>query len=330
MLTYIVRRTLYMLPLLLVVSLISFMLIEIMPGDYLTKTRLNPAMTQETFNAMAKRYGLDKSPLERYWVWLKGIITRGDFGTSFETRRPVFFTLFEGGRLMWTLIVSLSTMCITWLIAIPLGIYSATHKYKVSDHTLTFFGFLGLSFPSFFFALVLLWLLVGVFKVGQYGLGVGGLFDNRFIDTPWSFAKLGNLLWHIWPAWFVIGTIGMAGLLRYMRGSLLDTLSLQYVQTARAKGLSERVVIYKHAVRNAINPLVSMLGMSLPDLVAGSLIAATILNLPTVERAFFTSLRMQDDYVIMGALLFFSLFLLIGNLLADILLAWVDPRIRYG
>ena len=330
MLTFIVRRTLYMIPLLVVVSLISFMLIEIMPGDYLTKLKTNPFVTQKTIAEMAKRYGLDKPPLTRYWYWFQGIITRGDFGTSFESRRPVFATLFESGRLMWTFIVSLTTMFISWAVAIPLGIYSATHKYKASDHTLTFFGFLGLSFPSFFFALVLLWLLVGVFNVGQHGLGVGGLFDNRFIDAPWSLAKFGNLLWHLWPAWLVIGTIGMAGLLRYMRASVLDTLSLQYVQTARAKGLSEKVVIYKHVVRNAINPLVSLLGLSLPNLVAGSLIAATILNLPTVERAFFSSLTAQDDYVIMGALLFFSLFLLVGNLVADILLAWVDPRIRYN
>jgi len=327
---YIIRRTLYMLPLLIIVSLCSFTIIQLMPGDYLTRARLDPQIKQETLNAMARRYGLDKPFLTRYWTWIKGIVTRGDFGTSFETRKPVFFTLFLGNRLQWTLVVSISTMIITWLLAIPLGIYSATHQYKPSDHTLTFFGFLGLSVPNFFFALVLLWLLVAVFKVGQHGLGIGGLFDNRFIDAPWSLAKLGNLLWHIWPAWLVIGTSGMAGLLRYMRGSLLDTLSLQYVQTARAKGLAERVVIYKHAVRNAINPLISILGMTLPTLVAGSLVTAIILNLPTVERAFWSALQMQDEYVIMGGLLFFSLFLLIGNLLADILLAWVDPRIRYN
>jgi len=319
-----------MLPLLILVSLFSFTIIQLMPGDYLTRARLDPQIKQETLNAMARRYGLDKSFMTRYWAWVKGILTRGDFGTSFETRRPVFFTLFLGSRLQWTLVVSISTMIITWLFAIPLGIYSATHQYKVSDHGLTFFGFLGLSIPNFFFALVLLWLLVAVFKVGQHGLGIGGLFDNRFIAAPWSLAKLGNLLWHIWPAWLVIGTSGMAGLLRYMRGSLLDTLSLQYVQTARAKGLAERSVIYKHAVRNAINPLISMLGMTLPNLVAGSLVTAIVLNLPTVERAFWSALQMQDEYVIMGGLLFFSLFLLIGNLLADVLLAWVDPRIRYS
>ena len=319
-----------MLPLLILVSLLSFVLIQIMPGDYLTRAQMNPQITQETLNQMKARYGLDKPFIVQYWLWFKQIITKGDFGTSFETMRPVYWTLFMGDRLMWTLIIASSTMLLTWLIAIPLGIYSATHQYKPSDHALTFFGFLGLSIPNFFFALVVLWVLVAIFKVGNYGLGVGGLFDNRFIGAPWSMAKLANLLWHIWPAWLVIGTSGMAGLLRYMRGSLLDTLSLQYVQTARAKGLPEHTVIYKHAVRNAINPLVSMLGMSLPNLVSGSLVTAIVLNLPTVERAFWSALQMQDTHVIMGGLLFFSFFLLIGNLLADILLAWVDPRIRYG
>ena len=330
MITYIVRRTLYMFPLLILVSVISFGLIQVMPGDYLTRARMNPQITQETFSQMMANYGLDKPFYVQYWLWLKQIVTKRDFGTSFETMRPVYWTLFMGDRLMWTVVISSSTMLLTWLIAIPLGIYSATHQYKSSDHTLTFFGFLGLSIPNFFFALVVLWLLVAVFKVGNYGLGVGGLFDNRFIGAPWSLAKIGNVLWHIWPAWLVIGTSGMAGLLRYMRGSLLDTLSLQYVQTARAKGLSERLVVYKHAVRNAINPLISMLGMNLPTLVSGSLVTAIVLNLPTVERAFWSALQMQDTYVIMGGLLFFSLFLLLGNLLADILLAWVDPRIRYN
>jgi len=330
MLTFIVRRVLYMLPLLLVISLISFVLIHIMPGDYLTRSMVNPQMTQETLNEMRAHFGLDKPMIVQYWYWLKGIITRGDFGRSFDTFVPVYYTLFMGGRLGWTLMLTTSTMFLTWLIAIPLGIYSATHQYKASDHTLTFFGFLGISIPNFFFALVILWFLVVILRVGQYGLGVGGLFDNRFIGEPWTWAKIVNLLWHLWPAWVVIGTSAMASLIRYMRANLLDTLSLQYVQTARAKGLAERVVIYKHAVRNAINPLVTMLGLSLPGLVAGSLVTAIVLNLPTVERAFWSALNGRDQYVIMGGLLFFSVFLLIGNLLADIMLAWVDPRIRYS
>jgi len=170
--------------------------------------------------------------------------------------------------------------------------------------------------------------LVAVFHVGP-DLGVGGLFSNKYIEAPWSWNKFLNLLWHLWPVWLVVGTSGMAGLMRYMRGSLLDTLRLPYVQTARAKGLSERVVIYKHAVRNAINPLITMLGMSLPNLLSGTLVTAIIFNLPTVERAYWQSLNAQDQYVTMGGLVFFSFLLLVGNLLADIMLAWVDPRIRY-
>ena len=317
-----------MIPLLIIISLISFAILQLMPGDYLTRSRLNPDITQETFDEMAHRYGLDKPFIVQWWIWFTRIIRYGDFGTSFETRQPVFFTLFMGGRLFWTLIISASTMLLTWLVSIPLGIYSATHQYKVSDHTLTFFGFLGLSIPNFFFALVVLWMLVAVFHVGP-DLGVGGLFSNKYIEAPWSWNKFLNLLWHLWPVWLVVGTSGMAGLMRYMRGSLLDTLRLPYVQTARAKGLSERVVIYKHAVRNAINPLVTMLGMSLPNLLSGTLVTAIIFNLPTVERAYWQSLNAQDQYVTMGGLVFFSFLLLVGNLLADIMLAWVDPRIRY-
>ncbi len=317
-----------MIPLLIIISLISFAILQLMPGDYLTRSRLNPDITQETFDEMAHRYGLDKPFIVQWWIWFTRIIRYGDFGTSFETRQPVFFTLFMGGRLFWTLIISASTMLLTWLVSIPLGIYSATHQYKVSDHTLTFFGFLGLSIPNFFFALVVLWLLVAVFHVGP-DLGVGGLFSNKYIEAPWSWNKFLNLLWHLWPVWLVVGTSGMAGLMRYMRGSLLDTLRLPYVQTARAKGLSERVVIYKHAVRNAINPLITMLGMSLPNLLSGTLVTAIIFNLPTVERAYWQSLNAQDQYVTMGGLVFFSFLLLVGNLLADIMLAWVDPRIRY-
>ncbi len=328
MLAYLVRRIVYMIPVLIIVSMFSFVLIQSMPGDYLTRAQMNPQIDQSTIDQMRHRYGLDKPLIVRYWNWLKGAV-HGDFGISLETKQSVFFTLFMGNRLQWTLVVSISTMIVTWLMAIPLGIYSATHQYKPSDHTLTFFGFLGLSIPNFFLALLLLWVLVVQFDVGAHGLGVGGLFDNEFIGTAWTLRKFCNLLWHLWPAWLVMGTAGMASLLRYMRGSLLDTLSLQYVQTARAKGAHERVVIYKHAVRNAINPLITIFGMSLRGLVAGSLVTAVVLNLPTVERAYWSALKRQDEYVIMGGLIFFSVFLLLGNLFADFMLAWSDPRIRY-
>ncbi len=329
MLTYIIRRTLYMLPLLLVVSLISFTLIKIMPGDFLTQARLNPQITEETLQAQIERFGLDRPFMVQYFFWLKNIVLHGDFGMSFDTKMPVFKTLFFGNRLQWTIFIALSTLIIQYLFAIPIGIYSATHQYKPSDHIVTFLGFLGLSIPNFFFALVLLWLLVVVFNVGQFGLSVSGVMDLHFYGEPWSFAKFVNILWHMWPVWLVIGTGGMAGLIRLMRGNLLDTLSLPYVQTARAKGLKENIVIYKHAVRNAINPLVTILGLSLPGLVSGSIVTAIILNLPTVGLSYWNALQRQDENVIMAGLLFFSLFLLIGNLIADFLLAWVDPRIRY-
>jgi len=328
MLIYMIRRTLYMIPLLLIVSLISFSLIKLMPGDYLTTARMNPQITEQTLQQQIERFGLDRPFLVQYWFWLKNVL-RGDFGTSFDTRMPVFKTLFFGNRLMWTVIVAMTTLVLTWIFAIPIGIYSATHQYKPSDHVVTFFGFLGLSIPNFFFALVILWMLVVIFHVGDFGLGVGGLLDGRFFNAPFSWAKFVNYIWHLWPVWVVIGTANMAGLIRLMRGSLLDTLSLPYVQTARSKGLSERVVTYKHAVRNAINPLVTTLGLSLPGLVNGGVITAIVLNIPTVGRAYFSALQRQDEPVIMGGLLFFSLFLLIGNVIADFLLAWVDPRIRY-
>ena len=329
MLTYIIRRTLYMLPLLLIVSLISFTLIKIMPGDYLTLARLNPQITEETLQQQIDRFGLDRPFIVQYGYWLKNIVMHGDFGMSFDTKMPVYKTLFMGNRLQWTIFIAVTTLFLQYLFAIPIGIYSATHQYKPSDHIVTFFGFLGLSIPNFFFALVLLWLLVVVFRVGDHGLTVGGVMDLHLYGAPLSWAKIVNIMWHLWPVWLVIGTSGMAGLIRLMRGNLLDTLSLPYVQTARAKGLKEWVVVYKHAVRNAINPLVTILGLSLPSLVSGSIVVAIVLNLPTVGRSYFAALQRQDENVIMAGLLFFSLFLLVGNLIADFMLAWVDPRIRY-
>ncbi|MCK5586118.1 ABC transporter permease, partial [Candidatus Bipolaricaulota bacterium] len=281
MLTYIIRRTLYMLPLLLIVSLISFTLIKIMPGDYLTLARLNPQITEETLQQQIDRFGLDRPFIVQYGYWLKNIVMHGDFGMSFDTKMPVYKTLFMGNRLQWTVFIAVTTLFLQYLFAIPIGIYSATHQYKPSDHIVTFFGFLGLSIPNFFFALVLLWLLVVVFRVGDHGLTVGGVMDLHLYGAPLSWAKIVNIMWHLWPVWLVIGTSGMAGLIRLMRGNLLDTLSLPYVQTARAKGLKERVVVYKHAVRNAINPLVTILGLSLPGLVGGSVVVAIVLNLPT-------------------------------------------------
>lgn len=328
MLGYIARRVLYMIPVLIIISILSFFILQLMPGNFTTAFKLNPRFSKEEIARLEARYGLDKPAHVRYWKWITGIITRGDFGYSLETRQPAFDALFRG-RLGWTLLISFGTLIFTWAIAVPIGVFSAIRQYSIADYILTFFGFVGISIPNFFFALVVIWFMVSVLRVGERGLGVGGLFDVQYINAPWSWDKFVNFMWHLLPVLIVVGLAGTAGIIRYMRGQLLDTLGQQYVLTARAKGLRERVVIWKHAVRNAINPLITMLGMSLPDLFAGAFFAAIIMGLPTVERAFWEALQRQDEYVVMSGLVFFAFLLQVGNLLGDIMLAWVDPRIRY-
>jgi len=337
MTSYIIRRILYMLPTLLIISIVSFIVIQLAPGDFLTRYEFNERIDRETFAKIRENLGLDKPGYVRYWRWLKNIILHGDFGYSFELNRPVTELFLE--RLPITLLVTIPVFLFVWLISLPLGIYSATHQYSIGDHTFTFLGFLGLSIPNFFFALAIMYFLAVTLnvgsqcwnwpEVGRYCLGVGGLFHQGFQNLAWSWHKFLDYLWHLWPAVIVIGSSGTAGLLRIMRGTLLDILGAQYVKTARAKGLKEQIVIYKHAVRNAINPMISIFGQSLPGLISGALITAIVLNIPNVERLYFEALLIHDEYVIMTILTFFAFALLLGNLLADIMLAWVDPRIRY-
>jgi peptide/nickel transport system permease protein len=252
---------------------------------------------------------------------VKGIVTKGDFGYSFAYKRPVAELIWE--RIGWTVIISVITLLFTWLIGIPLGIYSATHKYSVLDYLFTFIGYIGVSVPAFLLALILIYLLLV-----SGGTSVGGLFSNEFIDAPWSWAKVVDLLKHIWIPIIAIGTSGVAGILRQMRGNLLDVLGEQYIVTARSKGLEESTVINKHAVRNAINPLVSMLGMELPNLLSGTIISSIVLNLPTMGPFFYDALINHDQYLVMTFLMMSAFLMLIGNLVADILLALVDPRIK--
>jgi peptide/nickel transport system permease protein len=322
MISYIIRRILYMIPTMIIISMVCYFIIQLIPGDFLTQLRFNPRIDQETLHRYAQNLGLNKPAYIRYFIWMKNIITEGDFGYSFEYHRPVTALFLE--RLPITILVSIPTFMFVWLVSLPLGIYSATHQYSVGDHVFTLIGFIGLSIPNFFFALVLMYVLAV-----YLGAPVAGLFSQEYIGAPWSFGKLLDYLWHLWPAVLVIGTAGMAGLLRVMRGTLLDILGAEYVKTAQAKGLSERIVTYKHAVRNAINPMVSIFGQSLPGLISGALIAAIIFNIPNVERLFWEALNKQDEYLTMTLLMFFAFALILGNLLADIMLAWVDPRIRY-
>ncbi|MFP4646061.1 MAG: ABC transporter permease [Candidatus Acetothermia bacterium] len=327
MLSYIIRRLLYFVPLMIVISIISFSILQLRPGDFLTKYRGTPRISEETVEKMAQRYGLDEPAYVQYWKWIKGIVTKLDFGYSFETQQPVFDMLFKG-RVTWTLVILSATLFFSWTGGVLIGIYSATHQYSLADHFFTLFGFLGLSIPNFFLALLLLYFLVVIVNVPS-SLGVGGLFSSTYVGKPWSWGKFINFLWHLWPVIVVLGTARMATVIRQMRGNLLDVLGEQYIQTSRSKGLREWEVIIKHAVRNAINPLVTMLGFELPYLIGGALITSIVLNLPTVSRAFYNALLSQDIYVAVSGLMFFAFLLLIGNLLADILLALVDPRIRY-
>ncbi|MCD5416578.1 ABC transporter permease [Candidatus Bipolaricaulota bacterium] len=326
MIGFLVRRFLYMIPLLLVIAILSFALMEFMPGDFLDQFRFDPSVDLVRLEREAARLGLDQPRHIRFWRWFRGVL-RGDLGESFVTQQPVARSLFAG-RIGWTLMLTIPTFIFTWVITVPLGLYSSTHQYKLSDHVLTGFAFFGMSIPNFFFALLLLYFLVVVLQVGDMGLGVSGIVGQEFIGQPWSWDKFVSFLWHAWPPILVIGTAGMAGLLRFTRGLMIDTLGEMYVMTARAKGLTERTVVYKHALRNILNPFITSFSMGIGGFVQGAMISAIVFNLPTVSRAYWGALQAQDTQVLMGGIIFFTSFFLVGNLLGDIGIAIADPRIR--
>lgn len=278
------------------------------------------SMDAATVESMRKIYGLDQPFLTRYVTWIGGFF-KGDFGYSLDWKRPVNELI--GDRLGLTLMLSLLSLAIMWMIAIPIGIYSSTHQYSWGDNLLSFLGFFGLSVPDFLLGLV--YLFVGIFV---FGVSVSGLNSSEFENAPMSPAKMWDTVNHLlWPA-LILGAGGIAQLTRIMRGSMLEVLGQQYITTARAKGLKERIVIYKYAVRVAINPLISVMGMQLPQLISGATVLGIVLTLPTTGPLFMRALLSQDMYLAGSFLLFLALILMVGNLLADIALAWVDPRIR--
>jgi peptide/nickel transport system permease protein len=259
----------------------------------------------------------------QYWKWISGILFRGDFGESFEWNRPV--TQMIWGRLGLTFILSFSTLIFIWLIAFPVGIYSAVKKYSLGDYVFTFLGFIGLAIPNFLFALTLMYI-----AFSKFGLSVGGLFSPRFQEAPWSLAKAVDLLQHIWIPMVVLGLAGTANLIRTMRANLMDELKKPYVVTARAKGLAESKLLIKYPVRVALNPFISTVGWILPNLVSGSTVVSIVLNLPTTGPLLLRSLQSQDMYLAGSFILLLSTLTVIGTLLSDILLAAVDPRIRFS
>lgn len=323
MLSYMIRRTLIIFPTLFFVSLVSFWVIQLQPGSFTDRYLEDPRISRETVARIEAQLGLDQPTWVQYGRWVWGIVTRGDFGYSFFANRPVSSLI--GERLFWTVVVAGTTMLFSWLVAIPLGIYTAVNRNGFTDAVASFIGYIGLAVPDFLVALLLVAL---VLNFG--GTQVGGLFSPGFIGAPWSLAKFLDLLNHLWIPVLAIGTAGIAVLMRQMRANLLDVLHADFVRTARAKGLTEARVTNRHAVRNAINPLISIAGLSLPELLNGTIITAIVLNLPTIGPLLYDALLAKDQYVAMTLLLFSSLLLMIGNLLADIALAWADPRIRYG
>lgn len=326
MLAFLARRLLYMVTTLVFISMIGFFIINLPPGSYIDvyqaqRQNQGTHTAEAELDALKERYGLDQPLYIQYWRWVSGFV-QGDFGESFQYNQEVKDLIWA--RLGYTALIAAFTLAFTWIVAIPIGIYAATHQYKVGDNAATFVGMAGLSIPDFMLALVLM-----VLAQNWFGFSVGGLFSREYIDAPWSIAKFIDLLKHLWVPVFVVGTSGTAGLMRIMRGNLLDILNMQYVQAARARGLREPTVILKHAVRNAIHPLIMLLGLSLPSIISGSLVVSIVLGLNTTGPLYFNALRQQDMYLAGTILMFLAGMLVLGNFLADILLALVDPRIRY-
>ena len=326
MLNLILRRLLWMFPTILVISLISFTIIQLPPGDYLTSYIAALGETGETVDeaqaaALRARYSLDEPFHVQYFRWVAGMF-RGDLGMSFEWNRPV--TELIGERLLLTTIISIVTLLVTWAIAVPIGIYSAVRQYSLPDYAFTFMGFIGLATPNFLLALVFMYIGYSVF-----GVSAGGLFSPVYQNAPWSLGKFMDLLGHLWIPVIVIGTSGTAGLIRVMRGNLLDELRKQYVMTARAKGVAYWRLLLKYPVRVALNPLVSTIGWVLPSIVSGATITAVVLGLPTTGPLLLRALMNQDMYLAGSMIMILSTLTVIGTLISDVLLLWLDPRIRY-
>jgi peptide/nickel transport system permease protein len=327
MLQYIARRIVMMIPTLFLVSVVAFIIIQLPPGDYLTSyvtqlSSMGDLVDESTIQALRDRYGLGQPMYIQYFRWV-GNMLQGDFGHSMEWNRPVWGLLWE--RLPLTFVLSLATLLVTWLIAFPIGVFSAVKQYSIGDYIATFIGFLGLATPDFLLALVIMWVLFAFFNQS-----VGGLFSPDFQGAAWSLAKVWDLAKHLIVPMVILGASGTASLIRIMRANLLDELHKPYVVTARSKGLSEPRLLLKYPVRAALNPFISTAGWYLPALVSGSTIVAVVLNLPITGPLLLRALMSQDMYLAGSFIFMLSTLTIIGTLISDILLAWLDPRIRLG
>ena len=326
MVHYLVRRVIYMIILLLVLSLVSFLIIQLPPGDYLStmiQNMRNLGMTvdDEMIRALEDRYGLDQPVMLQYLKWF-GNLLQGDMGRSFQWNEEVTDLIME--RLALTVTISVASLIFVYVIAVPIGIYSATRPYSVGDYAFTVAGFIGLATPNFLLALILMYL-----TFTHLGWSVGGLFSREYVLEPWSFLKVIDLLKHLPIPLIVIGTAGTAEIIRILRGSLLDELSKQYVITARAKGLREGIILFKYPVRLALNPIISTIGYLLPAIVAGETLVSIVLSLPTIGPLLLRALQAQDMYLAGSMVMLLSGLAMMGTLVSDLMLVTVDPRIRF-
>lgn len=326
MLSYIFRRMLSAIPFMFMVSLTVFILIQLPPGDFVDSYAASLSASGEVIDAatladMRHRFGLDQNIMVQYFHWIAGVV-QGDFGYSFEWNSPVSKLL--GERMGLTLVLSISTLMLTWAIALPIGIYSAVRRYSVGDYVFTLIGFIGLAVPQFLLALVMMFL-----GVKYFGHDVTGLFSPEYANAEWSWDRWMDLLSHLWIPMIILGTAASASLIRIMRANLIDQLYMPYVVTARAKGLSETKLLLKYPVRIALNPFVSSIGWILPNLISGAVITSIVLNLQTVGPQLYQSLLSQDIYLSGAILLLICLLTVVGMLISDILLVILDPRIRF-
>jgi peptide/nickel transport system permease protein len=325
MLQYIIKRLLLLPLLLFIFSVFSFVIIQAPPGDFVTAYIAELATSgsqidQVQIDALRQRYGLDQPMHIQYLKWI-GRILRGDLGVSLDWQRPI--TQLIGERLLLTLALGAFTFGFTWAVAIPIGILSATRQYSFLDYFFTVFNYFGVATPTFMTALVLMWLAFSYF-----GISVTGLFSPEYVDAPWTWGRVLDLLKHMWLPAVILGMDGTARLARVMRANLLDELKKPYMEMARAKGLSEFRLVLKYPVRLALNPLVSTIGWYLPLLFSGSVIVATVMNLPTIGPMLLRALTSQDMFLAGSIILVYCCLAIIGTLISDILLVWLDPRIR--
>ncbi len=327
MIGFIIRRAIAMFATIFAVSVVTFVIIQLPPGDYLTTLAATMSSQGESVDSaqldvLREKYGLDQPYVVQYAKWMGNILLHGDFGNSFELKRPVADLIWE--RLGLTFVFSFLTLIFIWVVALPIGIYSAVKKYSLGDYVATFIGFIGLAVPNFLLALILSYVSFKYFHQS-----VGGLFSSEYVDAPWSWGKVVDMFAHLWVPIIVLGTAGTASLIRIMRANLLDELYKPYVTMARAKGMSEIRLLMKYPVRVALNPFISTIGWVLPELVSGATITAIVLSLPMTGPLLLRALIAQDMYLAGSFILMLSVLTIVGTLVSDILLAWLDPRIKF-